>query len=154
MHTNRHSPRVQCTDDSDASGLMCTANTKTNTKQMWGVQGNVLKGLYTKGDESWRKPMRLMAQELCVDTQSVRIIRGTHTEYSVNMWEHTWIHDTQSEKRENTIETPADKNPNWASFGNWTKACNLKGNDGLHSRGRNHSGSLCLLGGVQVLTKY
>jgi hypothetical protein len=52
-----------------------------------------------------------MTQELHVDTQSVQIIWGTHTEYSVNMWEHTWIHDTQSEEWENTMETPADKNP-------------------------------------------
>jgi hypothetical protein len=104
--------------DSDASGLMCTANTKTNTKQMRGVQGNVLKGLYTKCDESRQKPMRFITQELCVDTQSVRIIRGTHAEHSVNTREHTRIHDTQSEKWEDALETPADKKPNRASFGN------------------------------------
>jgi hypothetical protein len=72
----------------------------------------------------------------------------------VNMQEHTRIHDTQSEEWENMMGTPADKNPNWASFGNRTKACNSKGNDGLHSRGCNRSGFLSLLGGVQVLTKY
>jgi hypothetical protein len=60
--------------------------------------------------------MRLMTWELCVDTQSVRIIWGTHAEYSVNMWEHMWIHDTQSEEQENMMEAPTDKNPNWASF--------------------------------------
>jgi hypothetical protein len=61
--------------------------------------------------------MRLMTQELCIDTQSVRIIQGTHAEYSVNMQEHMQIHDMQSEEWENMMETPADKNPNWASFG-------------------------------------
>jgi hypothetical protein len=95
-----------------------------------------------------------MTQELCIDTQSVQIIWGTHAEYSVNLQEHTQIHDTQSEEWANTMGTPADKSPNWASFGNQTKACNLKGNDDLHSRGHNHLGSLSLLGGVQVLTKY
>jgi hypothetical protein len=103
--------------DSDASGLMCTANTKTDTKQMRGVQGNVLKGLYMKCDESRRKPTRLMTRELHVDTQSVRKIRGTHAEYSVNMREHTQIHDTQSEERADTLETLADKKSNRASFG-------------------------------------
>jgi hypothetical protein len=58
-----------------------------------------------------------MTQELCVDTQSVQVIRGTHAEYSVNTWEHTQIHDMQSEEQENMMETPADKNPNQASFG-------------------------------------
>jgi hypothetical protein len=58
-----------------------------------------------------------MTQELGVDTQSVRKIQGTHAEHSVNTWEHMWIHDTQSEKREDTLVTLADKKPNRASFG-------------------------------------
>jgi hypothetical protein len=59
---------------------------------------------------------RLVTQELCVDTQSVRVIWGTHAEYSVNTQEHKQIHDMQLEEQENMIETPADKQPNWASF--------------------------------------
>jgi hypothetical protein len=35
----------------------------------------------------------------------------------VNTQEYMQIHDTQSEVQENTLETPADKTPNWASFG-------------------------------------
>ena len=84
---------------------------------MRGVQGNVLKGLYTKCDESRQKPTRLITRELRVDTQSVRKIRGTHAEHSVNTREHTRVHDTQSEKREDALETPADKKPNQVSFG-------------------------------------
>jgi hypothetical protein len=38
--------------DSNASSLMCMANTKTNTKQMRGVQGKCPKGLNMKCDES------------------------------------------------------------------------------------------------------
>jgi hypothetical protein len=41
--------------DSNASSMMCTADTKTNTKLMQGGQGNVLKGLNTKCGESQKK---------------------------------------------------------------------------------------------------
>jgi hypothetical protein len=61
--------------------------------------------------------MRLVLRELRTDTQSVRIIRGTHAENSVNTQEHTQIHDTQSEERAESLETPADKESNRASFG-------------------------------------
>jgi hypothetical protein len=71
-----------------------------------------------KCDESRRKPTRLITRELHVDTQSVRKIWGTHAEHSVNTREHMRIHDTQSEKQEDTLVTPADKKPNRASFGN------------------------------------
>jgi hypothetical protein len=100
--------------DDDASGLMCTANTKTNIKQVQGVQGkHPIRPVY----EMRRKPTRLVLRELRTDTQSIRIIWGTHAEHSVNTQEHTWIHDTQSEKRADMLEIPADKKPNQASFG-------------------------------------
>ena len=71
---------------------------------------------------------------------------GTHAEYSVNTQEHMQIHDTQLEKRENMLETPADKKPNRASFSYRILAWNSQGNDDLNSRGRNHLGSECCIG--------
>jgi hypothetical protein len=50
-----------------------------------------------------------MTRELCVDTQSVQKIQGTHAEYSVNTQEHMQIHDTQSEEWADTLETLAAK---------------------------------------------
>jgi hypothetical protein len=52
-----------------------------------------------KSDEIRRKPTRLITRELHTVTQSVQIIRGAHTEHSVNTREHTLIHDTQSKER-------------------------------------------------------
>jgi hypothetical protein len=72
--------------------------------------------------------MRLIAWELCVDTQSVRIIWGTHAEYSVNTWEHKQMHDTQSEEWENMIETLANQYPNRESFCYQKETRDMQGN--------------------------
>jgi hypothetical protein len=97
-----------------------------------GSKGNVLKGLYKKSEESQWKPMRPITWELDADTHSVWQIWGTHAEDFVNTLEHKWIHDMQSEEQGNTIETPADKNPNQESFSYWIEAWNSKGNNNLH----------------------
>ena len=72
--------------------------------------------------------MRLITWGLLVDTQSVQIIVGTHAEYFVNTWEHVWIHDTQSEEQVHMLETPANKNPNQASFGYQIETWDMQGN--------------------------
>ena len=99
--------------DDDASGLMCMANTKQTQNKCEGVQGKCpIRLVY----EMRQKPTRLILHKLRTDTQSIWIIWGTHAENSVNTREHTWIHDTQSEKQEDMLETLADKKPNWVSF--------------------------------------